>query len=101
VIDEQLRRELGRELCGMIDGWIQAEAAELLHLNQPKISALRRGDYAGFSIGRLIRLIASRGYNIEVHLKPIHRRFAQPRKLPTLTVVRYDTYGVRVGANER
>lgn len=97
-IDQQLKQELGRELCAVIDGWTQVEAADLLHLPQPKVSALRRGRYEGFSVSRLVRLIASRGYNVELHLKPIDRRFALPRKAPVISVVRYNRFGLPITA---
>jgi predicted XRE-type DNA-binding protein len=92
-IEEQLREQLVTALCMVIEGWAQADAADFLYLTQPKISALRNGHSAGFSAGRLLRLISRCGYNIELELKPMLRRYAQPRVLPTVTVKCFDRYG--------
>jgi predicted XRE-type DNA-binding protein len=51
----------------------QAEAAELLEVDQPKISALRRGKLTGFSLDRLVRFLVLLGSNVEIVVK------AQPR----------------------
>jgi hypothetical protein len=96
-IDKQLKRELGRQLCDMVNGFTQVEAAVYLRLPQSAISMLRRGLVPnGLSMSRLFRVIAAQGYNVEVHFKFIHGRFAPPRKIPTLTVVRYDRFGRQV-----
>jgi len=87
-IDHELRIALAKELCAIIKGYTQANAAALLRLTQPQISALRRGQYAGFSVGRLLRLIAGQHYNIEIRLKRMDRPFAAPYKQPTLLVSR-------------
>jgi len=92
-VDHELRRLLVAELCAIVDGIDQYGAAALLRLHQPHISALRRGRGAGFSVSRLLRLIAAQGHDIEVQLRLNPRRFATPRKLPSVSVVRYDRYG--------
>ena len=97
-IDHDLRRLLITELCAMVDGYSQVLAAAFLDLRQPQISALRRGRGDGFSIGRLLRLIAHRKYNVEVHLRPMERPFAKPRPLPAVKVLRYDRFGRVVNA---
>ena len=38
-------------------GWTQAEAASALGIDQPKVSALLRGQLAGFSFERLMRFL--------------------------------------------
>lgn len=93
-VDEQLKRELGRHLCAIVDGYSQGEAAALLLLSQSAISALRRGDLRGSpSLSRLLRVIASQRYSVEVHFKYIASPIKRPKSEPTLTVVRYDFYG--------
>jgi predicted XRE-type DNA-binding protein len=52
----------------------QKEAAVLLGLDQPKISALSRGRLSGFSIERLFRLLAILNQDIEIIIKPHHKR---------------------------
>lgn len=49
----------------------QKEAAELLGLDQPKISALVRGQVTGFSIDRLLRLLNSLGQQVEINVRPV------------------------------
>ena len=93
-LDHQLRQLLIKELCATVDGYDQYQAASFLGLRQPQISALRRGRGDGFSIGRLLRLIAKRHYNIEVHLRRIERPLATPRDHPTVSVIRYNRYGL-------
>jgi len=92
-IDEELKHRLAEELCAIMDGWTQIQAASLLHISQSHVSRLRRGKLAEFSAGRLLRLIASQGYNVDVALRVIPNRFAKPRPLPTLSVLRYDRFG--------
>lgn len=47
-------------------GLKQAEAAELLGINQPKVSALMRGRLSGFSIERLIKYLCTLRQNVEI-----------------------------------
>jgi hypothetical protein len=55
------------------------------------MSVLRRGRGEGFSIARLLRAIAKRHYDIEVHLRRIERPYI--RHPATVSVIRYDRYG--------
>lgn len=48
----------------------QVQAAELLGIDQPKISALTRGKLKDFSIDRLIRFINILGNDVEITIKP-------------------------------
>ncbi|MCK5480819.1 MAG: XRE family transcriptional regulator [Gammaproteobacteria bacterium] len=47
-------------------GMTQTEAAELLGIDQPKVSRLVRGQLAGFSIDRLFRFVTLLGSDIEI-----------------------------------
>ena len=47
----------------------QAEAAELLGIDQPKISALMRGRLGGFSFERLMRFLTMLGRDVEIVVK--------------------------------
>jgi predicted XRE-type DNA-binding protein len=47
----------------------QVQAAELLNVDQPKISALTRGRLAGYSIDRLLRFLMLLGNDIEIKVK--------------------------------
>lgn len=48
----------------------QAQAAELLGLDQPKVSALLRGNVAGYTLDRLFRFLNALGQQIEINLRP-------------------------------
>jgi predicted XRE-type DNA-binding protein len=47
----------------------QSQAAELLGVDQPKISALTRGRLAGFSIDRLLRFLMLLGHDVKITVK--------------------------------
>ena len=47
----------------------QKDAAKLLGLDQPKISALHRGRLTGFSVERLFKLLAILNQDIEIVIK--------------------------------
>ena len=48
----------------------QAQAASLLDIDQPKISALSKGKLAGFSIERLFRFLNILGQDITIKISP-------------------------------
>jgi predicted XRE-type DNA-binding protein len=48
----------------------QAKAAELLGLDQPKVSALVRGRVEGYSIDRLFRFLNALGQQVEITVRP-------------------------------
>ena len=47
----------------------QAEAAKLLGVDQPKVSALKRGRLSGFSLERLVRFLILLGRDVEIVVK--------------------------------
>lgn len=47
----------------------QAEAAEIIGIDQPKISKITRGLLSEFTIERLMRFVLSLGFDIELKLK--------------------------------
>lgn len=47
-------------------GLTQAEAAAKLGIGQPKVSAMLRGRFRGFSVYRLMRFIAALGHEVEI-----------------------------------
>ena len=57
----------------------QQEAASVLGVNQPKVSALRRYKLAGFSVERLMTLLTALDQDIEIVVKqkPRSRRAAR------------------------
>ncbi len=48
----------------------QMDAAEILGIDQPKISALIRGRLTGFSTERLFRFLNALGSDVEISIKP-------------------------------
>jgi len=59
----------------------QSQAAARLKIDQPKISALKQGKLAGFSIERLMRFLLLLGRDIEINVreKPRSRSVARLR----------------------
>ena len=57
----------------------QAEAAALLKVDQPKISALTRGQLAGFSLDRLVRFLVLLGNDVEIVVKTRRKSSRQAR----------------------
>ncbi|MBI2964046.1 MAG: XRE family transcriptional regulator [Deltaproteobacteria bacterium] len=57
-------------------GLTQAEAAKILGIDQPKVSALRNGRLSGFSVERLIRFLNALNRDVEIVVseKPRSRR---------------------------
>lgn len=48
----------------------QMDAAEILGIDQPKVSALIRGRLTGFSTERLFRFLNALGNDVEISVKP-------------------------------
>lgn len=48
----------------------QAKAAEILHLDQPKISSLVRGRVEGYTLTRLFRFLKLLGQDVEIVVRP-------------------------------
>jgi predicted XRE-type DNA-binding protein len=51
-------------------GLTQGQAAQLLGVDQPEISALLRGRLRGFSVERLLRFLMDLGKDVEIAVKP-------------------------------
>jgi|CXWL01.1.fsa_nt_gi predicted XRE-type DNA-binding protein len=74
------KSELVSRICDIIvkRGLTQAQAAEILGVNQPKVSALMRGHLDGFSSDRLFRFLNALGSDIEIAVKPRARSSTRP-----------------------
>ena len=80
--DELLvKAELARKIGGIVTSqkMTQAEAAELLGIDQPKVSALINGKLSGFSTARLFRFLNALGRDVEIVVKPKALTQAQTR----------------------
>jgi predicted XRE-type DNA-binding protein len=70
--DEMLvKAELARKISKAITARhiTQAEAAELLGIDQPKVSALMRGRLTDFSLERMFRFLNTLGIDVEIKVK--------------------------------
>jgi predicted XRE-type DNA-binding protein len=67
-----VKAELAFKINSLIKekGLTQKKAAEILGVDQPKISALTRGRVEGFSIERLFKFLIILGLDVEIVLKP-------------------------------
>ena len=59
----------------------QVRAAEILGIDQPKISALSSGQLSGFSIERLMRFLMLLGQDVQIIIKSRPRSRTQSRLL--------------------
>lgn len=75
------KAELVGRICDIIErrGLTQVQAAEILEVDQPKVSALMRGDLRGFSSDRLFRFLTALGRDIDIVIKPKPRARAEAR----------------------
>ena len=66
-----LKAELARRISATIKArhLTQVQAAEILGVDQPKVSALQRGRLTIFSIDRLLRFLADLGHDVEIVVK--------------------------------
>ncbi|MGC1308044.1 MAG: helix-turn-helix transcriptional regulator [Phormidesmis sp.] len=71
--DEWLvKAELAHQISEIIaeQALTQVEAAAVLEIDQPKVSALIHGKLSGFSIERLFRFLNMMGRNVEIRVTP-------------------------------
>ena len=75
----ELKAELSRKISSIIQHrhLSQAQAASLLGIDQPKISALMRGKLSGFSVERLFRFLTILGRDVRILIKPKSRKCLQ------------------------
>jgi predicted XRE-type DNA-binding protein len=80
------KADLAIEICRVIEeqSLTQAEAAEIMGIDQPKVSALVHGRLDGFSMERLYRFLNALGRDVEIVVSPTPRS----QKSPSLRVTR-------------
>ena len=75
------KAELARQIASIIRArrLTQTQAAEILDIDQAKVSALARGHLRGFSADRLFRLLNALGHDVEIRVKtkPVARAQAR------------------------
>ena len=57
----------------------QAAAAELMNIDQPKVSGMLAGQFRGYSVERLMRFLVALGHDVEIVVKPRKRGAAELR----------------------
>ncbi|MBR8832657.1 MAG: XRE family transcriptional regulator [Stigonema ocellatum SAG 48.90 = DSM 106950] len=76
-----LKAELVRKISEIITNLnlTQVQVAEIIGIDQPKVSLLIRGRLSGFSTDRLISYLNKLGSDVEITVKPKpeNRKFAQ------------------------
>jgi predicted XRE-type DNA-binding protein len=70
--DRLIKARLAHKISEIIasQNLTQVQAAEILGIDQPKISALSRGKLKDFSISRLIKYLNVLGSDVEITVKP-------------------------------
>lgn len=65
------RTQLAKQIAEIVQrqDLSQSEAAEIMRLDQPKVSALMRGRLSGFSTDRLLRCLMLLGQDVEILVK--------------------------------
>ena len=71
----RIRSELMARLSLLIEAeeWTQSEAAQLLGVSQPRVSALVRGKIDLFSIDTLVKMLSRVGLRVTVTARPRKR----------------------------
>ena len=70
-----VRAEIAMQICSLIKGkeLTQEQAALLLGVDQPKISALMNGKLPGFSLERLLGFLNELGQDVIIQVRPMPR----------------------------
>lgn len=75
------KAELARSITAVIQerGLTQREAAQILEIDQPKVSAITRGRLGDFSLERLLMLVTRLGMDIDIAVSPNPEPSRPPR----------------------
>lgn len=72
----------------------QVQAAAVLGVDQPKVSALIRGRLSGFSIERLLRFLLRLGTDVSITIRPHSRPRSKPRTRTAIRTSKFSAEGV-------
>ena len=77
--EELAKAKIVSRICDIIEqrGLTQRQAAEILGITQPKVSALASGKLHGFSSDRLFRFLNALDRDVEIIIKPKRRASAR------------------------
>ncbi len=84
---EALKRELGADVARLTAGWNAWDIAVLMGTDQPRVSDLRRGKFARFSVTALLRFLHRLNQRIEIRLMD-ESLWRPPRPQPRTYIVR-------------
>jgi predicted XRE-type DNA-binding protein len=75
VEERMFKAQLAVKIAELIEreGWTQARTAEVIGLDQPKVSHLLRGRLSGFSADRLFAILNRLGHSVEVRIEAVER----------------------------
>jgi predicted XRE-type DNA-binding protein len=70
--DLVLRADLMRRIAKIISarGLTQTQAGEIMHMDQPRVSALLKGKIGKFSTDRLLKALSDLGQDVELRITP-------------------------------
>jgi predicted XRE-type DNA-binding protein len=91
-----VKADLAQKIAEVIEqkGWAQAQAARVMGIDQPKVSALLRGRLRGFSTDRLLGFLNALEQDVEIVVTP--KAPEAPRA--STHVRRYQTGGLPIAA---
>jgi predicted XRE-type DNA-binding protein len=92
AVERQAKLHLAYALNKVLDGrkLSQADAAKVLGVTQPKVSALRHYKLAGYSVERLMNLLTALDQDVDI----VIRRKPRSRKSARISVVAEQTAGI-------
>lgn len=80
--EERLAKaKLAHEIAIRCEGMTQKVIAARLEIDQPKVSALLRGQLQQFSTERLMTFVRRVGQDVEIHVHPARRGRSQRKKI--------------------
>jgi predicted XRE-type DNA-binding protein len=76
---ELLKAQLSLQIYRIIKqrGMTQAQAAAVLGIKQPHVSALMRNRAGNFSVGRLMEFLTALGQDVRIMVKPTKKRVGE------------------------
>jgi len=85
--EELAKAKLVYAISKVIDakGLTQAAVAEMIGIDQPQVSKLLRGQTAGYSSDRLIRILNELGQDVEIRVRPKPAKANRPAHVVILT----------------
>ncbi len=97
--ESQAKADLSRQIHQVIQNrkLTQKEAAEVMGIDQPKVSDIIRGKLSKYTLDRLIRFLRLLGRDIEIRVKRRSKR-SEPTSLQVIGVEPTQSTGKRVSA---